>query len=428
MGGSDASLIFDAGLDVQVTYKKMKGQLKQIVRGLEQEGVTKLKFDISPTSINNVTKRMSSNINAGMEQTVANISSRLSTYKETITKFSKITTKPDGGYNYNDIKATVNAMEKEVATFDSANASMATKKKSYENLIDLSRTYRDQLKNLNAQMRNTNTSYAELRKMTNLQTQVQSIWNKHGTEISLNKEVNEQFQKVQNKLKAEIGSETGYNNINEATQDVANLKNALADAGIYTDSLGVRLKKMFSLHFNTMLTMAAIHMLSQGLRDIVDNVEEVDSALTQLEIVTGESGQTLEKFADKAFKSANKIGASATDIMSSTETWARLGYNLDDSLSLAETTAKFANVGDISVDEATTSMTSILKAYNLDPSESGRIADILVDVGAKYAVSASELGEALQRGGASLEAANNTLEESIALITAGNAAVNNIAA
>ena len=72
-----------------------------------------------------------------------------------------------------------------------------------------------------------------------------------------------------------------------------------------------------------------IHALRQGFSQLVKNVKEIDSALTQLKIVSGESGTAIEKFADKAFQAASKIGSSAVDIMKSTETWSRLGYSLE---------------------------------------------------------------------------------------------------
>lgn len=348
---------------------------------------------------------------------VAEMANQINTYRETIKKFKGIN-------GYDDISATVKAMQDEVVAFQSSNASAEQKAIAYKILNEYAKTYRVQLNNLNVQMRNLDAT-----KVTNLQTQLQGIWNKHGAEIGLNTEVLTKFQAVQKKLEKGLGSEGSYTTAKEASQAVAELKKELTKAGVYTDSLSVKMQKLFGVHLKTQLTMLGIHALSQGFRQLIQTIKEIDAALTQLEIVTGTSGASLEHFAYKAFKAAEKIGASATDIMKSTETWARLGYSLDDSLSLATTTAQFSNVGNISVDDATTSMTSVLKAYYPEMDNVGanaqKVADILTNVGQKYAISASELGEALQAGGASLEAANNSLEESVALMAAGNASVQN---
>ena len=417
---SDANNTKQAILDNIETFKNEELSIETRAQAYEKamSSVAKLRAEIS-------------NLQAQEKQfdKVESIDGKLATYKETIKKFSGITNPTEGNYSYADIDSTVKAMEGEIQAFKSSTASAEAKQEAYKRLIELTDTYSKQLNNLNSQLHNATSQHKNTVGLTNLQAEVQKIWNQHGDEIWLNTEVYEKFQKVQEKLKHGVG-EGGYSSVNEASEAVANLKKELNEADIYTDSLGVSLKNLFGVHLKTQLTMAAIHLLSDGFYQLIDNVKAVDAALTQLQIVTGESGYSIEQFAEKAFKAAQKIGASATDIMSSTETWARLGYSLNESLDLAEITTMFANVGDISVDDATTSMTSILKAYTgtLDVSDAERIAAILVDVGAKYAVSAGGLGEALQRGGASLEAANNSLEESIALITAGNSAVNKIAA
>ena len=161
------------------------------------------------------------------------------------------------------------------------------------------------------------------------------------------------------------------------------------------------------------------------MNKVLESVKSVDSAMTQLKIVTGESDNALSNYFTKAAESAKELGVSITDIISSTETYARLGYSLQDSLQLSKSSNLLANVGAINIDEATSGMTSILKAYKKDASDSENITDILINVGQKYAISASELATALERGGASLQASNNTLEESVALAAAGNAAVQN---
>lgn len=317
-------------------------------------------------------------------------------------------------------------MQNELDNYNQGSKSMKQKAAAYEKLIRLSKEYKQILEGLNVQLRNERSGFATDTKHSNLQREITNLWDKYSASIKSNDKIYERFQKVQTKLNNPFG-ENGYKNINEASTDFAKLKKEMTEAGVLTDGLTTRMRKLFSVHLKTAITMMGIHALQQGLSQLVENVKEIDSALTQLKIVTGASSTEIESFANKAFEAAEKIGSSAVDIMSSTETWSRLGYSLNDALSLAQTTAQFSNVGNISVDDATTSMTAILKAYSSDTSNVGeqatKIADILSKVGKEYAISASELGEALKAGGASLEAANNTLEQSVALMAAGNAAV-----
>ena len=109
--------------------------------------------------------------------------------------------------------------------------------------------------------------------------------------------------------------------------------------------------------------------------------------------------------------------------MDSIEVFSRLGYGLTDALDLANAATLMSNVGATTVDEATTGITSIIKGFGLEASEAEFVADKLVEVGHKYAISAAELMTAMQNGGAAMSAANNDLDETIAIFAAGNAAV-----
>lgn len=196
-------------------------------------------------------------------------------------------------------------------------------------------------------------------------------------------------------------------------------------AGLSTKSFGDKLKDVASHRARMLLLGAATTSLYTTMNKVWEFVKSIDSAMTQLKIVTGESDNVLSNYFNQAAESAKKLGVSITDVISSTETYARLGFSLQDSLKLSESSNLLANVGAINIDEATSGMTSILKAYKKDASDGENITDILINVGQKYAISASELATALERGGASLQASNNTLEESVALAAAGNAAVQN---
>lgn len=435
MAESDASLIFD--LDYEATSKKIEQQLKSIIQNLESSPVTKLKFSIDENNLKQIQSTISGLSNGlafnnkvqtsmkAINTYIDNAQMKINAYRNTIEKFANLSS-PDGQQLYTKISSKVKSMQNELDNYNQGSKSMKQKAAAYEKLIGLSKEYKQILEGLNVQLRNERSGFATDTKHSNLQREITNLWDKYSASIKSNDKIYERFQKVQTKLNNPFG-ENGYKNINEASTDFAKLKKEMTEAGVLTDGLTTRMRKLFSVHLKTAITMMGIHALQQGLSQLVENVKEIDSALTQLKIVTGASSTEIESFANKAFEAAEKIGSSAVDIMSSTETWSRLGYSLNDALSLAQTTAQFSNVGNISVDDATTSMTAILKAYSSDTSNVGeqatKIADILSKVGKEYAISASELGEALKAGGASLEAANNTLEQSVALMAAGNAAV-----
>lgn len=211
--------------------------------------------------------------------------------------------------------------------------------------------------------------------------------------------------------------------LTEYGRDFQQLQYRAKLAGAEVQTSFERLKETFRTRVRSIASATAFSALMGTVYSLKQNVTDIDGALTQLKIVTGESNSTIASYFDNAAKNAEKYGNTIKDIIGSTETYSRLGFSLNDSLNLSNITNQFANVAAISEDDATTAMTSIIKAYGKDASDAELIADKLVEVGQKYAVSASELGVALENGGSALAVANTDLDESIALIAAGNASV-----
>lgn len=193
-----------------------------------------------------------------------------------------------------------------------------------------------------------------------------------------------------------------------------NTRTALSRIG----SLSEKFATWFSITRVIMYTVRAI-------KDMVKASIELDSAFTQLKIVTGVTDAEMSKFVDTTIALAKNLGQSITDVAKAVETFSRLGYNLPDASKLAEFATIMANVASVSIDEATTGMTSIIKGFNLNVSDTEHVADVLVEVGQKYAVSAAEMMEAFEKSGAALNATNTSFEKSAGLIAAANASVQN---
>lgn len=167
----------------------------------------------------------------------------------------------------------------------------------------------------------------------------------------------------------------------------------------------------------------AFYKAKQVATEMVTAVRDINDALTQLTIVTGKSGSELDSFFQKAADSAYNMGHSVTEVLGSVETFTRLGYGLEDASTLADAATVMSNVADTTVDASTTGLTSIIKGYGLEASDATRVSDVLAKVGKDYAISAEELMSALERGGAALNVANTSFEQSVALAAAGNAAI-----
>ena len=177
------------------------------------------------------------------------------------------------------------------------------------------------------------------------------------------------------------------------------------------------------------LTMI-ISQTSRALRSMYQDVMEIDSAMTELKKVTDETDESYRQFLTDATGRAQEIGTTVKDLVSSTADFARLGFDFDASQVLAEVANIYAVVGDDidSIDTATKSIISTLTAFGDEiggADNAMAIADKFNEVGNRFAISSGGIGDAMTRSASSLQAANNTLDESIALITAANTVVQN---
>ena len=199
----------------------------------------------------------------------------------------------------------------------------------------------------------------------------------------------------------------------------------IRSAGENTKTFGERVKGLAD-KFTSWLTVSQIIMLLyRSMREMVKYVVDIDTAMTELKKVTDETSSTYTAFLDDAIVRAKKLGATIADTVNASADFARLGYTLDESAQLADAALVYKNVGDgiEDIGEASESIISTMKAFNVEASRSIEIVDKFNEVGNRFPISSQGIGEALRRSASALAAANNTIDESIALITAANSVV-----
>lgn len=220
-----------------------------------------------------------------------------------------------------------------------------------------------------------------------------------------------------------------YNAVLESTdQELARVQARAMDAKTHLGGLFSGIKNSFIQAGAYMFSgYRLFYTMSNAVRNTYQNIVEIDSAMTELKKVTDETTDSYNKFLQDAGKNATRIGSTVTDYINSTADFARLGYNFSEAQKLAEVANIYSVVGDEidSIDEASQSVISTMAAFGIEASDAMSIIDKFNEVGNTFAISSGGIGEALQRSAAALHTANATLDESVALITAGNTVVQN---
>ena len=111
-------------------------------------------------------------------------------------------------------------------------------------------------------------------------------------------------------------------------------------------------------------------------REIVTNIKEVDTALTELRKVSDATEQRLTTNFKNSADTAKELGATVSDVISATADWSRMGFDIDESEELARVSTLYKNVGDgIDIETANNSLISTLQGFQLDASEAESIID-----------------------------------------------------
>lgn len=214
-------------------------------------------------------------------------------------------------------------------------------------------------------------------------------------------------------------------NLKEITSEIINIENAEIRAGRAGKSLWDTFK---TSRLHQIVAQAAgmfgfYDIINIG-KQAVEIVTELDSAFTEMRKVSDETEQSLKRYQQTTFTTADAIGTTAVQIQKSTANWQRLGYSLDEASKLAENSNIYKNVGDMDINEATEHMISSVQAWKSEFGDAVTASEEIMNrynkIGNEFAISSADIGEAMETSAAALKAGGNDLNESIGLITAGN--------
>lgn len=277
-----------------------------------------------------------------------------------------------------------------------------------------------------AQFKQVNTAIEQVQKNLNKWTKAQN-----GVSSSAYAELQSQLQKLiqlRDQLNQRAtgfkGFESEFARISLAVQKASG---EIKTAGENTQTFGDKIHAL-AAKFGSWLTVSqAIMQAIRAIKQMVNNVIELDSAMTELKKVTDATDATYSRFLKSAAARAKTIGASLSDVVTATADFARLGHSIDDASKLADVAIIYKNIGDgiEDITMASESIISTMQAFGIEASNAMSIVDKFNEVGNKYAISSAGIGEAMQRSAAAMASANNTIEETIALITAANTIVQN---
>ena len=299
-----------------------------------------------------------------------------------------------------------------------------------EGLIKANERFESVLKDVKAQLDINKRAQRDSAVQQKLDDDIVLFQTKINSWLAKNSAATKQFGSAMLDLK-EKAEKCDRTTLNHLEAEFKQIDKAADAAGKKSLTFADGLKAQFS-KYSQYFSVASVFMYAeQGLRDMFEQVKAIDSAMTELKKVTNETDASYNQFLNNAASRAKEIGTTIDGLVSSTADFARLGYGFKESQGLAEVANIYAVVGDDidGVEGATQSLVSTMAAFKSEMNDISDsdfalgIVDKFNEVSNNFAISSGGIGEAMQRSASSLMAANNTIDESIALITAANTVV-----
>lgn len=217
--------------------------------------------------------------------------------------------------------------------------------------------------------------------------------------------------------KYQLAYKNGPGNIDQSLSKVTQSVKPLSS---YISEMGQKFRSLSQY----LISNFGFQALTTGIRSGVTSIKELDSAMTELKKTSEGTKQEYRDFTTQARSDAKDIGSTTTQITNSAADFSRLGYTLGESQTLAKNTGILKNVSEFeSIDDATTAMISMMKAYDVKVDDSMDLIDKMNLIGNNYAISTDGIATALQDSGSALVAAGNDFDKSVALVTAANSVV-----
>lgn len=165
----------------------------------------------------------------------------------------------------------------------------------------------------------------------------------------------------------------------------------------------------------------AIQTVQRAMGEAVEMVKNMDAVMTDFRKVSDLGGESLQNYISDLAELGTTVGRTGSEMLASSTEFVKAGFNEQQSAQLAKVANLYMNVADSQLSSAESSayLVSQMKAFNITAEDSISIIDKTNQVANLFAVSSTDISTALTKSSSALATYGNTIDESIALTTAG---------
>ena len=238
-----------------------------------------------------------------------------------------------------------------------------------------------------------------------LETAIRSYQNQGKISEKQTQNFNEKLQDIKASTD-EIEKNKGLKTLNEDIKEAANS----------TGLLGQSFSKAMVKYVTWLGIATIIAQITKAIKSMINEVIELDKALTSLQMVTGYTDTQMEDLKDTLIDMSKELGVTVDTLVSGADEWMRAGLSAADTMEALRASTIMATIANMDNATATQYLIAQMNAYGLEANELIDIVDKMSAIDIVAATSTEELGEALSLSANSAQLAGIEYDKYLAMI------------
>lgn len=161
-----------------------------------------------------------------------------------------------------------------------------------------------------------------------------------------------------------------------------------------------------------------LDLIKEGVVNTFQTLKSVEDQVVEITRVFSDANVNMEQFTDDMFTLSTSYGRTFEDAGEVVLRFAQAGYDISDSLEMAESTMLALNTAELDVENSTNSLISIMRQWKMETEEFPLLIDKINYTADSYATTSQDLVDGLLRVSSAAKNAGITFDENIGLLTA----------
>lgn len=205
--------------------------------------------------------------------------------------------------------------------------------------------------------------------------------------------------------------------VNKLSREFDVLKGTLSAATGESYNLGKEMGAVIRRTLESAATLGLMYGALNQLRQGVQYIKDLDKELTNVQVVTGMSQESVESLAMGYNDLAKEMGVTTLEVAKGSLEWIRQGKTAEQAAELVKSSMVLSKLGNLDAAQSTEYLTSVMNGFKLEAKDSMGVIDKIIGLDNSFASSAGEISSALQRSSVSAQQAGVSFEELASMIT-----------